>query len=106
MNGCVRDATNEKKVKHLQEMVRGASTTTGRLTLFSTGNLGENINFESSSLFDDAIRDCDAIIHDDDVLAEPTKFDHTRMNTLNVNCRNAKEMLRDAIEDLKSKGHL
>ena len=43
---------------------------------------------------------------DDDVLAEPTKFDHTKMNTLNVNCRNAKEMLRDAIEDLKSKGHL
>ena len=64
VNGCVRDATNEKKVNHLKEMEDGGtSTTTGRLTLFSTGNLGENENFESSSLFDDAIRDCDAIIH-------------------------------------------
>jgi hypothetical protein len=64
VNGCVRDATNEKKVNHLKEMEDGGtSTTTGRLTLFSTGNLGENENFESSSLFDDAIRDCDAVIH-------------------------------------------
>jgi nucleoside-diphosphate-sugar epimerase len=62
VNGCVRDATNEKKVNHLKEM-DGAST--GPLILFSTGNLGENENddSESSSLFDDAIRDCDAIIH-------------------------------------------
>jgi dihydroflavonol-4-reductase len=62
VNGCVRDATNEKKVNHLKEM-DGASS---RLTLFSTGNLGEGNDEKEdseSSLFDDAIRDCDAIMH-------------------------------------------
>ena len=89
VHGCVRNAQNEASVKHLLQI---QSPSMGKLTLFSTGDLGDN---SLAGRFDEPLAGCDAVFHAASPLSPKLsgkKYDGER-DMLNPGMAGTQEML-------------
>ncbi|KAL7543256.1 hypothetical protein ACHAXR_012562 [Thalassiosira sp. AJA248-18] len=60
VHACVRNAGNESSVKHLKHLLNIQSSSAGRLTLFSTGDIGCKALY---GRYEKPLLECDAVIH-------------------------------------------
>lgn len=60
VHACVRNADNVKSIGHLLKIPSAPSTDIGKLTLFSTGDMGDKSLY---GRYANPLADCDAVIH-------------------------------------------
>lgn len=96
VNACVRNAANESSVKHLLKLSSSSKSSSGKLQLFSTGDMADKNLF---GRYEKPLVNCDAVFHAATPLSPnfQGKFDGMR-DMLNPGMEGTKELLETIIK--------